>query len=85
MNENQLLAIPRGMIGHLDRFFLGQDRTKQNISVAVSSRLLFQVDLDRKGTDSRRHNILMIEPAGAVKTYLPIGLVGSADEKEPAK
>ena len=63
---------PRDIVDHLDKYVVGQSRTKKVFAVAVHNhykRLMLNVDLDND-VEIEKSNILMIGPTGSGKTLI---------------
>ena len=64
---------PREIVGHLDEYVIGQERTKKVLSVAVHNhykRLMLHDESDDGDVEIEKSNILMIGPTGCGKTLL---------------
>ncbi len=69
-DSRRILPTPAEMIAYLNQFVRGQDRAKQDISVAVYNHYLSQAYRERHGVDLGRHHILLIGPTGVGKTFI---------------
>lgn len=68
-----ILPTPTEMIAHLDRFVLGQERAKRDLSVAVYNHFLssrYAESPDAEHADLERQHILLLGPTGSGKTFL---------------
>jgi ATP-dependent Clp protease ATP-binding subunit ClpX len=64
---------PREIVGHLDEYVIGQDRTKKHLAVAVHNhykRLLSQEETSDDEVEIEKSNILMVGPTGCGKTLM---------------
>ncbi len=63
---------PRDIVGHLDKYVVGQSQTKKMLSVAVHNhykRLMLNTDADND-VEIEKSNVLMIGPTGSGKTLI---------------
>lgn len=70
MSPLPCLPTPTEMITHLNRFVRGQERAKQDLSVAIYNHALSQAYRRRTGTDFGKQHLLLIGPTGVGKTLL---------------
>jgi ATP-dependent Clp protease ATP-binding subunit ClpX len=63
---------PREIVGHLDQYIIGQERTKKVLAVAVHNhykRLMLREDADND-VEIEKSNIMLIGPTGCGKTLM---------------
>ena len=67
---NQDYLTPRQIVGHLDKYIIGQDKAKKSVGIALRNRWRRQNAPEEMRQEIMPNNIIMIGPTGVGKTEI---------------